>query len=189
MATRSRIVVVLSGTGVVGGGQSTFHVEEGAEATAIAALATFYGVVAANSPDNVTFSIPNSGVTVDDSSGDVNGAWSGGTSPTPFAGAASSGFQMGVGARVRWNTPGTRNGRHVIGTTFLVPLASSAYTTDGFLLGAVSSALQSAANALLAAETFYILSRPSGPLPDGTSWVAVAGTVPLNVSWLRSRRT
>jgi len=90
---------------------------------------------------------------------------------------------------VRWNTPGTRNGRHVIGTTFLVPLASSAYTTDGFLLGAVSSALQSAANALLAAETFYILSRPSGPLPDGTSWVAVAGTVPLNVSWLRSRRT
>jgi len=58
MATRSRILVVLTGTGVVGGGQSSFHVEEGAEATAIAALATFYGVVAANSPDNVTFSIP-----------------------------------------------------------------------------------------------------------------------------------
>ena len=189
MTTLSRILVQLTGTGVVGGGQSSFHVPNGEEATAIAALATFYGVVAANSPDNVTFSIPNSGVTIDDTTGDVNGAWSGGTSPTPFTGAATTGFQMGVGARVRWNTPGTRNGRHVIGPTFLVPLASSAYTTDGFLLPAVSSALSGAAMALLAAQEFLILSRPTGPLPDGASWTAVAGTVPLNVSWLRSRRT
>lgn len=189
MTTLSRILVVLSGTGVVGGGQSSFHVPVGDEATAIAALSTFYGVVAGNSPDNVTFSIPNSGVTIDDASGDVDGAWAGGTSPTPFTGASSGGFQMGVGCRVRWNTPGTRNGRHVIGTTFLCPLASSAFTTDGFLLGTVQAALQTAANALLAAQEFRILSRPTGPLPDGTSWVAVAGTVPLNVSWLRSRRT
>jgi hypothetical protein len=96
---------------------------------------------------------------------------------------------MGVGARVRWATNGIRNGRHVVGTTFLVPLASSAYTTTGFLATANSSALDAAAEALIVAAPLYIVSRPSAAVPAGASNIVIGSTVPLEVSWLRSRRT
>jgi hypothetical protein len=185
----AKVEVVLTGTGVVGGGVSTFYCLESGVSGLPDALETFYGVVAANSPDNVTFTVPSSGDVIDDTSGELSGTWSTPGEGGSFAGAASSGFQMGVGARIRWNTPGTRGGRRVVGTTFLVPLASSAFTTDGFLLTTVQTALQNAGTALIAAHEFRILSRPSGPLPDGISWTVVSCAVPLNVSWLRSRRT
>lgn len=189
MSTRSKVSVVLSGTGVVGGGISSFYTSTGDEDALIGALEDLYTVVAASSPDNVTFSIPNEGVTVNDVTGDVNGTWSGTTIVTPFAGAATTGFQMGVGARIRWSTSAIRNGRHVIGTTFVCPLASSAYTTDGFLASANSAALDTAAETCLATAPMYILSRPSTALPVGTSSIVVAASVPLQVTWLRSRRT
>jgi len=189
MATRSKIQVILSGAGVIGGGVSTFYTSTGDEDALLSALEDFYGVVAASSPDDVTFSFPNEGVTINDATGDVNGAWTGTVSITPFAGAANTGFQMGVGARVRWSTNGFRNGRQVIGTTFLAPLASSAYTTTGFLASANSAALDVAAEALIVAAPLYIVSRPSVALPTGASNIVIGAAVPLNVSWLRSRRT
>lgn len=189
MATLARIPVVLSGTGVVGGGLSTFYVDLASVDSAPDALESFYSVVAANSPDNVTFTVPGDGFTIDDTSSEINGTWSVAAAGGSQVGAASSGFQMGVGCRVRWITEGIRNGRHVIGTTFLCPLASSAFTTDGFLLTTVQSALNAAAGALIASTPIRIVSRPLGPLPDGISSLVQSGSVPLNVSWLRSRRT
>lgn len=181
--------MVLSGTGVVGGGLSTFYTSTGDEDSMLSALEDLYTVVAASSPDNVTFSFPNTGVTINDANGDVNGAWTGTVSITPFSGAATSGFQMGVGARIRWTTSAFRNGRHVVGTTFCCPLASSAYTTDGFLASANAAALDAAAEAAIVAAPFYILSRPSTALPTGASSIVIGSQVPLQVTWLRSRRT
>lgn len=189
MTDLARVQVLLTGTGVVGGGVSTFYCLASGSDGFPDALETFYGVVAANSPDNVTFTVPSSGDVISDASGEIVGAWSEPGEGGSFAGAANTPFQMGVGARVRWKTAGTRNGRRVVGTTFLAPLASSAFTTDGFLLTTVQTALQNAATALIAAHEFRIFSRPTGPLPDGASWTVISNTVPLDVTWLRSRRT
>lgn len=189
MATRSKLQVVLSGAGVTGGGVSTFYTSTGDEDALGAALRTFYGVVAASSPDDVSFTFPNTGVTINDANGDVNGTWTGTFSSAAIAGAATTGFQMGVGCRVLWQTAGFRGGRHVVGTTFIVPLSSSAYTTNGFLASANASALDTAAEALIVAAPLYIVSRPTTALPTGTSNIVIGSTVPTAVSWLRSRRT
>lgn len=189
MATRSKVQVVLSGAGVVGGGVSTFYTSTGDEDALLAALEDFYAVVAPNAPDDVTFSFPASGVTINDATGDVNGSWTGTSSITPFSGSVTTGFQQGVGARVLWDTAGFRGGRHVVGTTFLVPLASGAYTTAGLLASANAAAFDTAAETLLATAPLYIVSRPTAALPVGASNIVIGARVPLEVTWLRSRRT
>lgn len=189
MATLAQIKVRLDGAGVTGGGVSTFYCDVAEVSAAPDALESFYSVVAASSPDDVTFTIPADGFTIDDTSGEIDGTWSVAAAGSTFPGAANTGFQMGVGTRVRWLTSGVRNGRHVVGTTFIVPLASSAFTTAGLLASANQAALQAAGNALIASLPIRIVSRPLGPLPDGISSLVDSASVPLQVSWLRSRRT
>ena len=49
------------------------------------------------------------------------------------SGSGQGGFAAGVGARVVWETGAVRNGRRVRGSTFVVPIWSSAYETNGTL--------------------------------------------------------
>lgn len=96
--------------------------------------------------------------------------------------------------RVKWFTGGIVHGRMVQGSTFIVPLMTTAYETDGTLTSAVTSNASTAANTLISATDTVIWSRPfpgstGNPARAGSSHAVIAATIPDKVSWLRTRRT
>jgi hypothetical protein len=113
---------------------------------------------------------------------------------TVIAGAGTANFASAVGACINWRTIGIINGRKLVGRTFMVPLAASAYQSDGTIVDATRTALQNAAVTYADAGPGLgidgaVWHRPSAP---GASDGAVAGittaTVGDRVAVLRSRR-
>lgn len=188
MPTLSVLTFTWSGTPVVGAGATVVHCQQGDENSAIAAMNVFWGGVKGDLPPGITIQPPVSGPTLDELSGKVNGAWA----ATPTSSTASSGtgtWVNGVGARVTFPTIGIRNGRHVTGSIFLVPLQISSYEGAGNIVPAAITRLQAAAVGLgTAANAIRIYSRPS-TVGSGVSYPTLTGKAPDLVSWLRSRRT
>lgn len=180
--------MTLSGSGVVGPAVSTFYVRESELGSAAASIGDFYSAMTATLPDNVTWTIPHNGDTIEDSNGELVGTWSETGSNENVTGAVNTSFGQGVGIRVRWNTGGIFHGRRVVGTTFIVPCAVGGLTTDGLWSTATASLVDGAADALVTAENLVIWSRPSPGGSDGESNTVTGAFVPLQVSWLRSRR-
>lgn len=110
-------------------------------------------------------------------------------------GQVAGSFAAGVGARIRWVTAGVRNGTPVRGTTFVVPLATSQYESNGTLTSGCVTALTSAGSALLGtlnANTtpLAVYSRPGpGGSPAGELHPVTSIVVPDQVSWLTTRRS
>lgn len=100
----------------------------------------------------------------------------------------------GVGARARWQTNGVRNGRRVIGTTFIVPLSADQYEVNGTLGSSTITAIVNAGNALIglasvAGHQMVVWSRPSGPgLANGIIHPVTGCNAPDKVAWLRTRK-
>lgn len=111
-------------------------------------------------------------------------------SPVALAGTVAGGFSSSTGACVTWETGEVKNGRRVRGRTFLVPLASSCYDTDGTLTSMTLTDLQAAASGLAAGGfSFGVLSRPSGPgAADGSFHTVSSGRVNDKTAILTSRR-
>lgn len=95
-----------------------------------------------------------------------------------------------AGAVVTWRTNDLRNGRRIRGRTFLVPMASTAFQSDGTLVGDAISDLQDFADTLMGGSLdgdLGVWSRPQGG--SGGVFATVTGyTVPDMVAVLRSRR-
>lgn len=189
MANLKRLRAAWSGNGVVGPGVSTFYFT--ATATGFPAdLQTFFQAVKSNFPSSVTITVPNTGDTIDETTGALQGVWTDAGGSTTV-GTGSGAFAGGVGMRCRWITGGIHNGRRVIGTTFLAPMVNLAWDTDGTPGAATVSGIQTAASALVSAVTpdMVIWSKPTPPSgSDGESNAVVAALVPDAISWLRSRR-
>ena len=109
--------------------------------------------------------------------------------------AVGSGFGAGVGARVRWQTAAFRNGRRVVGTSFIVPMWADYFESDGTIKAAAITLLQNASNTLLTALTaadavLGVYSRPTAVgANDGVISSVTGATIPDQVSWLTSRRS
>lgn len=178
---------VWTGTAITGDGLTTFYWDQAATGMS-AAVATFFDSIKAYLAIGSTITVPDAGDLLDDATGELAGSWSDGTTTT-VATTGAGGFAAGVGARVKWSTQGVVNGRRVRGSTFLVPLSSAQYQSDGTILDATKSVLQTAANTMLAAPSSPLLiwHRPVGG-SGGSSYEATSGEVPDKVSWLRSRR-
>ena len=176
------------GSAVVGGGVSTFYstVPTSGFATAVAA---FYTSIAALVPTTLTWTIPHSGDTIQDDNGQLAGTWSEAGADSTVVSTLAGAFPNGVGARVVWRTSGIRDGRRVNGSTFIVPLASGSFQSDGTLTDANVTTIRNAANTLLGAVPMRIFSKPHKGTSDGLSSAVIGVTVPDKVSWLRSRRT
>lgn len=118
----------------------------------------------------------------------------GGTTQVIKTGAAAStvGWAAAAGAVISWSTPGVRNGRRVRGRSFIVPLATTSYDTDGTLTPAVVAGLNTAATTLrdgAGTLDLGIYARPTGPGATDGVWYAVTGhRVPDMSAILRSRR-
>lgn len=152
------------------------------------ALGAFFSAISNRFPNGLTWSCAGSGDTVDVATGVLTGSWTGGT---PFSQSGSGGataYAAGCGAYVKWGTPLVVDGRRVKGRTFLAPILTSEYQSDGTITSACLTTLQTAANTLEATGLLVVWHRPS---PGGSNGIAAtidSATVPDQVTSLRSRR-
>lgn len=116
------------------------------------------------------------------------------TPPTQTAGSAASAqtYSGPVGAVINWRTSVVHRGRRIRGRTFLVPLLSLAFESNGTLGATARQTILDAANTLAGtgnSPDLGVWSRPSAPgMADG-NWGVVSGvTVPDMGAVLRSRR-
>ena len=115
---------------------------------------------------------------------------------TPAAAAAgtstSTTFTSGAGYCISWSTGGVRNGRRVRGRTFVVPIASSQYETDGSLLNASITTWRNAANALATDANNVRLGifahTPGAIIPDGGIYDVTSVNIKDRPAFLTSRR-
>jgi hypothetical protein len=189
MTTLARIRVAWTGPGVSGGGVSTFHAV-GSDGTALrAATNGFFTAIKDLFPSLVGWTVPGDGDLIDDNTGELTGAWSFGGPTNIVGGIVGASYAAGVGARVRWETDGFAGGRHVRGSTYLVPLSTGVFDIDGTIKGANLTTIQSAASAMVTAlgGALVIVTRKT-PAHSGTSHEVTSATAVDRVSWLVSRR-
>lgn len=189
MANIKRVRCTWTGGGVTGPSVSTFYFTS--TATGFPAnLQTFFQAVKSLLPDDVTITVPNTGDTMRDTDGVLQGVWtdSGGSTTTGTSGAS---FAKGSGVRVQWITGGIRNGRRQIGSTFFVPTTGGVFDTTGIGLPANILIFQNAASALVTAVTpnLLIWGKPhTKAAADGVTAPVVAGVARSEPTQLRSRR-
>lgn len=109
-----------------------------------------------------------------------------------FTGTGTGPFSAATGAVINWRTTGVRKGRRVRGRSFIVPLSSGAFGTDGQLLPASQTLLQQQATAAVlttGTPDLGVYARPSSAgATDGAFFVASSASVPRLGAVLRSRR-
>lgn len=188
MANLARVRCVWSGSPVIGGGVSTFYVDEAAVGF-VADINGFFEACKNLIVQGTTIQVESSGDLIDVATGALSGTWTD-AAAGPVVALGSGAYVAGTGLRVTWSTSGIRAGRRVRGSTFLAPLIAAAFESDGTPATSVLTTVGNAAAALrvqLPTE-LTIYSRPAGILPGQASPV-VGYAVPNAASWLRSRRT
>jgi len=188
MATLLRLRVEWAGAPVTGGGLSTFYFTDGAVGQSADVEGLFYAI-RFSFPAGITWTIPDGGDTILDTTGELTGSWGSGGGAT-VASAGTGDYAAGVGARVVWRTAGVNGGRRVNGSTFLVPLDVVMYGPDGTIDTGGLATLVSAADALVTAQAsaFTIWSRSVNG-GAGANQEVTSATVVDKGSGLRSRRT
>lgn len=111
--------------------------------------------------------------------------------PAGVVGTGAATYPGGVGAVIYWNTGALNGGHKIRGRTFLVPLSSVAFSTDGTLAATLVSSLQTAVNTFVGTNPPpAVNSRDLGKPGRGNSTYAVSsGTVKDRSAFLRTRRT
>jgi len=156
---------------------------------ALAPYQSFFETIKALIPSGTTISIQGTGVLIDDASGAITGTYSQ-TPPTSTLCTGVGNYPGAAGAVCHWLTNGIVNGRRLRGRTFIVPLLSSAFDSNGSIGGTQLTTLTNAAATLAGASTanFRVWHRPVGGL-GGSSADVVSSSVPDLCVTTRSRRS
>lgn len=176
-----------------GPGTSTFHVQSDgptAAQDAADAIRAMFNALIAMFPTDVSFSFPGEVLLINAPDNTLTGVIPI-TAPASLTGTSSASYAAPTGARIRWITDGIVRGRRVTGTTFLVPLYSTAFTTDGTVSSTAITAIQGAVDTYLASTDYVplVYSRPTAASPTGGVYHAITGgSVPDRAAVLRSRR-
>jgi len=183
VATVSKVKVIWSGL-VAGGGVSTFYVDHASNPSPnLTALKAFFTAIKASTPAGITWSFPNSGVTIDVATGAANGTWTS-SSVTNETSSAGTGSALPVGVVVNWRTGFYAGGRELRGRTFIVPVLSGAFGSDGRVTPTTQGTFSTAAETLRTTFSgMTIWSRHQGVIASPTS-----GVCPSLPAVLRSRR-
>lgn len=174
-------------------GTSDFHTPEHA-VNAATRVKDFFTVNSAYFPNGVNIAIQSDAEVINEATGQLETVYNAGTiAPIVGAGTAGDKYSGASGIVVTWRTAGVRNGRRVRGRTFLVPVVSGAYDSNGTLGSTAISNFQTAGTTLLTPPTgqlpLGVWSRPSVKgAADGVWHKATACTVPDLAAVLRSRR-
>lgn len=190
MAQIQRMRVPWTGDVVTGGGLSTFYFTDTSTPSAMTgAVNSFFTAIRTLFPTGIAWGIPSFGDIINDGDGQLVGTWAGGTASSVASSGGANAYAAGVGCRVTWPTNSIFRGRRVKGSTFLVPLITTTYETNGTIGPTPLSTIGTAAAAFQATPSSIpvVWSRP-GPGFAGQSALVVGSSVPDKVSWLRSRR-
>jgi hypothetical protein len=191
----AKVVVDWAGTMVRGAAASVLYFECPTGIVDLSAIRSPFATLALALPTGLTITFPTAGDLVDEFSGELVGGWTA-TSVTTVSGSGGTASAAGVGACATWQTGMVVSGRRLRGRTFLVPLASAAYDTDGTLTSTVQGYMATFCNQMNSIPTFCIWHRPThtgtGPSRvnnnDGASRLVASGSVKDKVAILTSRR-
>lgn len=152
------------------------------------AIGTMFELLKNFIPLNVTITVPASGDTIDDATGEIVGTWTTGAESVTHC-SASGTYAAAGGGLIRWATDGLVNGHRVKGRTFFVPLDGDLYEDNGSLSPTWTGNAKSAGDNLIEESEGHLViwSRPT-PTRAGSSHTVVTCAVPDKMSVLRSRR-
>lgn len=163
--------------------------------TAVNAVRAFWSSVAALLPDEVRIQVNPVVDTYERTTGELFSSHVAATAPLVVAGTATGSYAGGAGAKITWNTSQVRNGRRVRGSTFIVPIAATAYTANGTIGATQQTSMNNAASALISTLSqggtpLAVWSRPR-ELPEprvGFATEVLTGSAGTKTAILRGRR-
>ncbi len=168
----------------------------GSDANAAAAAARgLFNALTAQTPAAVTWVCGAQVNIYDSASGLVQGPLVVTSLPGTVTGSASGNYPAGMGIRVNWKTSTPVGRRLLRGATFIVPMASAAFTSTGAVSPAIVSSVNGAAAAYLTAMTTATLypvvwHRPrKGQTSGGVTGIVFSGVASAVPAGLRTRRS
>ena len=187
--------VTLGWTGFQGApGYSNFFFEGAADSTiayqSVQRVMEFAGALASVIPEDVSWVSANEVDNIDEVTGALEGYAVREDSVSYDPPTAGGSYSAPSGAVINWLTETVARGRRLRGRTFLVPLANSAYQSDGTLSSSALTTIRSAAELMIfepGDSSFGIWSRPRNGA-GGVFGEVVAAQVPDMAAVLRSRR-
>jgi hypothetical protein len=158
-------------------------------------------------PVNVVVQTEPGGDVINEANGQLVSSWS--DSPQgPLSGNSAQPYPAPAGFVLGWRTDTILDGTRLQGRTFVVPVTSAFYATDGTILTSVVEGIQVNIDTFLAAlgTAFVIWHRPfegapavpptstkpgkaARPAHDGGHGIVTSGSVKDRVAILRSRRS
>lgn len=162
---------------------------------AVNAVRTFWDSLKSYLPDELRLTVSPVVDDYDEITGQLRASFVAGAAPNVVAGTSATGYAGGAGLKVTWNTGQIRNGRRVRGSTFIVPIANTVFTSNGTIGTAQMTSINTAAATMLAQLTaagtsMAVWSRPvTSPVPRGGSVHEVlTGSCSSKTAILRGRR-
>jgi hypothetical protein len=125
--------------------------------TAANDLKAFWNVCQNVLPNVVTLTIDPAVATIDEVSSAQIDEVALSSPPAANTGIVAGPYASPAGMCVTWNTSSFLYGRRVRGRTYVVPIASSSYATGGVLTSTIVSATQTAAQALIAGTSNFVV--------------------------------
>nr|CRY96698.1 hypothetical protein [uncultured prokaryote] len=156
----------------------------------VARVEAFMTAVAAWIPSTAKITVQPEVSFHEESTGELVGYSTAGVAPDVITGGRSGSYSSPVGGLVQWNTATIARGRLLKGRTFVVPMGSSAFDTDGSLASPAITALLAAANGLIgdgSGPELVVWSRPRQGV-GGSIGTVTDARVPDKAVVLRSRR-
>jgi len=174
-------------------GYTTFYttnVDDPALSSFLASTRAFLNALTTYIPSTITYVAPASARVVGEATGNLIDIVPFATPVTNVTGSSGNGFAAPAGFSVNWLTTTAGPHRLVVGRTFIVPVDEVLYQTDGTLKTADLAAIQSAASALVTAQsTNFVIWRRPVDSAGGSLAPVVAAKVNDRVAVLRSRRS
>jgi hypothetical protein len=183
-------------TGFAGAsGVSTFYLGTSPTGADLDFIQDFFNGFSGLLASGVVVTVEQSGDTLNEADGVINGSWSATRTQAPATGSGGSNYSGATGIVIRWRTAGVVNGRRVRGATFLVPLSTAEFAAGVPSSGNVAL-VTSSANGLaqdLNSRPLVIWSRPfagapGNPARAGTAHPVTSGEGRNLSAVLRSRR-
>lgn len=115
---------------------------------ATAAVRTFWDAIKAVLPDEIVVAVSPIVDHYDTGSGDLVASVTASSQPASVQGTSTSNYSMAAGLKMNLSTGTIRDGRRVRGSVFIVPAASSAFTTTGTAASGTRTTIDTAGNAM-----------------------------------------
>lgn len=197
MTSISRMRIGLTGFSGAPGVMTFYCLNPG---TSLSVLVAFANDIKAEMPPTVTLSVEGHGDVINDTDGVLTGSWTA-SEPDSVVGIATGVYAAPAGASIAWLTETILDGRRIKGRTYVVPMATGQYQSDGSLDSTQLGNLRTQAAALVTdgagdfvvwhrprAARAAVGSRPAVTARAGGHAVITGSSVADKVAVLRSRR-